>query len=38
MLVANDHTDGRYVMALGAAGQMIGRHQDALTQYMAASA
>ncbi len=38
MLVANDHTDSRYVMALGAAGQMIGRHRDALTQYMAASA
>lgn len=38
MLVANDQMEPRYVMALGAAGQMIGRPRDALTQYMAASA
>lgn len=38
MLVANDQMEPRYVMALGAAGQMIGRHEDALMQYMAASA
>ncbi len=38
LLVMHDHLEPRYLMALGGAAKMIGRQEDALTQYMAAAA
>ncbi|MDQ8033438.1 CesD/SycD/LcrH family type III secretion system chaperone [Bordetella genomosp. 1] len=36
-LVALNHTEHRYLVALGAAAQALGKHADALQQYMAAT-
>ncbi|MFY0478483.1 SycD/LcrH family type III secretion system chaperone [Achromobacter marplatensis] len=37
VLVMQNSMEPRYLMGLGAAGQMIGRYRDALTQYMTAA-
>lgn len=37
-LVTYDHTQPRYGLALAAAGRMLGRHEDALRQYLPAIA
>ena len=36
-LVTLNHTEHRYLMALGATAQALGKHEDALKQYMAAT-
>lgn len=36
-LVAYNHLEPRYLMALGGAARMLGRHEDALQQYVAAA-
>ena len=36
-LVALNHTEHRYLVALGATAQALGKHADALQQYMAAT-
>lgn len=38
VLVINNSMEPRFLMGLGACGQMLGRYQDALTQYMTAAA